>query len=115
MAQADWSIAIGFLVYFIALIIAVIYYVSYRKFSLVLYVASISTLIFSIFYAIDVFDFSRHLILLTLVISTAVFFGLGKYFKNITYSRDDHLGISQAKSEPKNKSVNENNNQNNGE
>lgn len=98
---ADWSIAIGFLVYFIALIIAVIYYVSYRKFSLVLYVASISTLIFSIFYAIDVFDFSRHLIMLTLVISTAVFFMLGKYFKNVNYETQSHLGIEQAKKEKK--------------
>lgn len=103
MASADWSIAVGFLVYFIALIVAVIYYVSYRKFSLVLYVASISTLIFSIFYAIDVFDFSRHLIMLTLIISTAVFFMLGKYFKNITYESQSHLGIEQAKSNSKGK------------
>ena len=103
MAQADWSIAVGFLVYFIALIIAVIYYVSYRRFSLVLYVASISTLIFSIFYAIDVFDFSRHLILLTLVASTAVFFALGKYFKDISYEKEEHLGIKQAKEAKKKK------------
>lgn len=84
---ADWSIAIGFFVYFIAIILAIIFYVLYRKFSLVVYTASISTLIFSIFYAIDVFDFSRNLIMLTLIISTVAFFALGKYFQGITYSR----------------------------
>lgn len=98
MASADWSIAVGFLVYFIALIVAIIYYVSFRKFSLVLYVASISTFIFSIFYAMDVFEFNRHMILLTLVISTVVFYGLGKYFKNVTYSREEHVSLEQSDS-----------------
>ena len=98
---ADWSIAIGFLVYFIALIVAIIYYVSYRKFSIVLYVASISTLVFSIFYTIDVYDFNRHFILITLVISTIAFYILGQYFKNISYTREEHLSIDQKNNSKK--------------
>ncbi|MCH8519590.1 MAG: hypothetical protein LAT82_02445 [Nanoarchaeota archaeon] len=86
---AEWSIAVGFLVYFIAIIFAIVFYVIYRKFSLILYTASISTLIFSIFYAIDVFDFSRNLIMLTLVISTIAFFALGKYFQGVTYTKEN--------------------------
>ncbi|MFP4401755.1 MAG: hypothetical protein ACLFPL_00845 [Candidatus Nanoarchaeia archaeon] len=81
------SIALGFFVYFVALIVAIIFYVLYRKYSLVVYVASISTLIFSIFYTIDVYNFNRDLILLTLVFSTVAFFVLGRYFKGIEYKR----------------------------
>lgn len=85
---ADWSIGVGVLVYFIALIIAIILYILYRKYSLVVYIASISTLIFSIFYTIDVYSFSRNLILLTLIIATVAFFALGWYFKGIEYKRN---------------------------
>ena len=84
---AEWSIAVGFLVYFIAIIVAVIWFILYRKLSIIIYTASITTLIFSIFYMIDVFDFNRHLVLLTLTISTIVFFVLGRYFKNVTYKQ----------------------------
>ena len=84
---ATWSIGVGILVYFITVIVAIIWFVLYRKLSIVIYSASIATLIFSIFYMIDVFDFNRHLVLLTLALSTIVFFILGKYFKNITYEK----------------------------
>ena len=96
METADWSIAIGVLVYTLALVVAVLYYATFRKLSLVLYVASVSTLIFSICYMIDVFDFSRHLIMITLTLSTVIFFALGKYFKGITYTSKSHLGLEQA-------------------
>lgn len=84
---ATWSIGVGIFIYFIATIVAIVWFVLYRKLSIILYTASITTLIFSIFYMIDVFDFNRHLVLLTLVLSTIIFFILGKYFKNITYER----------------------------
>ena len=85
---ATWSIGVGFLVYFIAVIVSIIWFVLYRKLSIVMYTISITTLIFSIFYMIDVFDFNRHLVLLTLVLSTIIFYVLGKYFKNITYEKN---------------------------
>lgn len=84
---AEWSIAVGFLIYFIAVIVCIIWFVLYRKLSVIIYTISITTLIFSIFYMIDIFNFNRHLVLLTLSLSTIIFYILGKYFKNISYEK----------------------------
>ena len=83
MASADWSIAVGFLVFVIAIIIATIYYIKRKKFSDVLYVASIATYIFSVFYTWDVFELNKNWVLAILVVSTLIMFWLGNYFKKL--------------------------------
>lgn len=83
MASADWSIPLGVLIFIIAIIIATIYYIRYKKFSHVLYVVSIATYTFSVFYTLDVFELNRNWILGILVFSTLLMFWLANYFKKI--------------------------------
>ena len=80
---ADWSIAIGFFVYLIGIIFALYYYFKYGKISLVAFVASISTYIFSVFYAWDIFELNKNYIMIMLLVSTGLMFYLGKYFSKL--------------------------------
>jgi len=81
MAEAQWSIAIGILIFIVALVFAAIYYYKYKKLSLVIFIASISTYIFSVFYTWDViFELNKNGILIMLLISTILMVFLGKYF-----------------------------------
>jgi len=82
MAEGTWSIALGFLIFFIAIIFAVVLFVVYRKISLVFFISAIATYIFSVFYAWDVFEFTREFVLLILIFSTILMVLLGKYFSN---------------------------------
>lgn len=78
---ADWSIAVGVLVFLVAIVIASIYYFRYKKVYLILFIASISTYVFSVFYMLDVFEFTdKNIVLLVLGISTILMFFVGKYF-----------------------------------
>ncbi len=83
MAGADWSIAVGILVYIVAIVIATIYYIRYKKLSIVSFVASVSTYIFAVFYTWDVFELNKNWILGILVISTIIMMFLGKYFSKV--------------------------------
>ena len=83
MAQADWSIAVGIMVFLVAIIIAAIYYLRYKKVFIVIYSASIATYVFAVFYTWDVFDLNKNLVLLMLAISTIIMMFLGKYFSKI--------------------------------
>lgn len=83
--NADWSIAVGVLVYLIAIIIAVIYYLRYKKFSIVVFVASISTYVFAVFYTWDVFDLNKNWVLMILLISSIIMMILGKYFSSFKF------------------------------
>lgn len=81
MGYADWSIAVGVLVFIIAIIVASIYYFRYKKIFLISFIASISIFVFSVFYMIDVFDFTdKNIILAILAISTIIMFLVGRYF-----------------------------------
>lgn len=82
MAQADWSIAVGVFVFIIALVAAIIFYLRYKKISLIVFVASIATYVFSVFYTWDVFDPHRNIILIMLAFSAVLMMALAKYFKN---------------------------------
>jgi hypothetical protein len=80
MANADWSIAVGIFTFIIALVFAVIYFIRYRKISLILFVASIATYIFAVFYTWDVFEPNQNTILAMLAVSAVIMLLLAKYF-----------------------------------
>lgn len=83
MAGADWSIPVGILIYLIALIFAIYYYYKYKKIFLIVFITSIATYGFSVFYAWDVFDLNKNYVLVILVISTILMIFLGKYFSKM--------------------------------
>lgn len=82
MAGADWSIAVGVLVYLVAIIAAALYYYRYSKIYLIFHIAAISTYVFAVFYTWDVFELHKNYILLILIVSTILMILLGKYFGN---------------------------------
>lgn len=80
---ADWSIALGVLVYIVAIVFAVYYYLKYKKLFLIAFIASVATYIFSVFYIWDVFELNKNLVLLLLIISVGVMFYIGHYFSKL--------------------------------
>lgn len=81
--EADWSIAVGILTFIVAICVAIFYYQRYKKSFLVVFIASIATYVFSVFYAWDVYDPNKNWVLFILVVSTILMMALGKYFSNI--------------------------------
>lgn len=77
---ADWSIIIGVLVFIIAIIFAIISYVKHKKIYQILYILSVSTYIFAIFYTWDIFELTKNLVLIMLLISTILMLSVAKYF-----------------------------------
>ena len=59
VGSADWSIAVGVLVFIVAIIFAAYYFLRYRKIFTVVFIASVATYIFAVFYTWDVFDLSE--------------------------------------------------------
>ena len=90
MASADWSIAIGILVFIVAIIFAAIYFFKYKKVYLVVFISSIATYIFAVFYTWDVFELNKNWILGMLVISTLVMWFLGSYFSKFKLSKSGY-------------------------
>jgi hypothetical protein len=82
--SADWSIGVGVLIFIIAICFAVYFYLKYKKMYQTVFIASISTYIFAVFYAMDVFELSKNGVLGLLVISTILMMGVGKYFGNVS-------------------------------
>ena len=88
MSSADWSIGVGVLIFIISICFAIYFYLKYKKVSQVVFIASISTYIFAVFYAMDVFELSKNWILGVLVVSTILMMSVGKYFsKNVSSNR----------------------------
>ncbi len=71
---------IGYGVFWIGLIASIVLYIIKKKVYPIMYLISIALYIFTIGFIIDVFNFSRNLILITLAISAIVFIFLGYYF-----------------------------------
>lgn len=88
VGQADWSIAVGILVFIIALVIAIIYYVRYKKVYLIAFVASVATYVFAVFYTWDVFELHKNWILIILATSSFLMLFLGKYFSKFELKKD---------------------------
>ncbi len=79
MAGADWSLVVGILEFIVALIISVVIYAVKRKFYLIMYLISAAVYIFTICFAIDVFDLSKNWILLLLALSSVLMMLIGWY------------------------------------
>lgn len=95
--EADWSLALGVLIFIVASIVAIIYYLRYKKLFLVLFVAAVATYLFSVFYIWDVFELNKNLVLLLLIISVGIMFFLGKYFSKITLKKIKHTSLKEKK------------------
>jgi len=99
MAGAEWSIAVGILVYILAIIFGAIYYFRYKKVFLLFFIASIATYIFAVMYTWDVFlnlNSDRNWVLLILLVSTILMFFIGNYFKNLKLKpANQHSGLKQ--------------------
>ncbi len=94
---ADWSIAVGILVFIVAVVIAAIYYWRFKKIFIVVLTASIATYIFAVFYTWDVFELKKNSVLAMLVVSTIVMIFLGKYFSKIQLKNDKpHTSLKES-------------------
>lgn len=89
--SADWSIGVGVLIFIIAICFAVYFYLKYKKVNQIVFIASISTYIFAVFYAMDVFELSKNGVLGLLVLSTVLMMGVGKYFSKPQNSKTKKL------------------------
>lgn len=74
-----WYPILGYGVFWIGLITAIILFALKRKWYPIGYLISVSLYIFTVGYVIDVFNFSNNLILLSLAFSAIVMIGLGLY------------------------------------
>ena len=72
-----WYPAVGYSVFWIALVVAIILYVMKRKWYPIAYLISISLYGFAVAFVIDVFDLTRAWTLLTLAISSVLMIFLG--------------------------------------
>lgn len=88
MAGAEWSIALGVVIYLIAIIAAAVYYYRFKKIYLIFHITALATYIFSVFYTWDVFDLGNNQVLGLLFLSTIVMIFLGRYFKNFDIKVD---------------------------
>lgn len=80
MGYAYWLAPFGWGMFFVGLIISIIIFAIKRKFYPVMYLVSVATYIFTVGFAIDIFELSKEGILLTLAFSALVFILLGFYF-----------------------------------
>ena len=74
-----WYPFLGYSVFWLALVTAIILYAMKREWYPIMYLISVALYIFTVGFVIDVFDFGRNGILLVLAFSAAVMIGLGIY------------------------------------
>jgi hypothetical protein len=106
MATADWSLAWGVLISVIATVASVLYYLRYKKWFLVSYIASISMFIFSIFYTWDILELKGIAVIVLLLLSTIIMIFLGKHFSGITLEEDKPQTSLPEKPKEKKKNIN---------
>jgi hypothetical protein len=78
-----WSSGIGWLVFIVGAIAGLFIFNRYRKLYPLFYLISLCIYIFTIAFAIDVFNLGRSIILLLLALSAVVFLALGFYLSRI--------------------------------
>jgi hypothetical protein len=78
-----WYPFLGWSVFIVGLIVAIIMFSNMKRLYPVMYVASIALYIFTAGFFMDVYDLSKGGILLVLVISAIIFMLLGWYFSRI--------------------------------
>lgn len=74
-----WYPILGYGVFWLGLITAIILYAIKRKWNPIMYLVSVCLYIFTVGFVIDVFHFSKNKILLILAFSAIVMIGLGFY------------------------------------
>lgn len=74
---------IGWVVFWVSLILAIWLYVKYKKFSYLFYLISISLYVFTAGFMIDIYQFTKFGILGTLVVSAILFMILGWYLSQV--------------------------------
>ncbi len=77
-----WYPLLGYGIFWIGLIASIVIYASMRKWYPMMYLISVCLYLFTVAYVIDVFDFAREGILLTLAFSAIVMIGLGMYLSS---------------------------------
>jgi hypothetical protein len=88
MGYADWSLAWGVLISVIAIVASVLYYLRYKKWFLISYIASISMFIFSVFYTWDILELKGISVIGILLASTIGMIFLGKHFSELSIEED---------------------------
>ena len=74
-----WYPYLGYGIFWIGLVVAIILYAMKRKWNPIMYLISVCLYIFTVGFVIDAFDLSKNGILLTLAFSALVMIGLGFY------------------------------------
>ncbi|MFT4311844.1 MAG: hypothetical protein ACMXYF_01305 [Candidatus Woesearchaeota archaeon] len=77
--MVGWSLAVGWLVFLITIVVSIILVTTMRKWYPVLYVVSVSLYLFTMSFIIDAFSLGRNGILSILGISAVIMMGLGLY------------------------------------
>jgi len=90
MAYGEWYPFLGWSVFIISLIIAIIIYARVKKFYPIFYLIAISLYVFTAGFYIDVYDLTKGGILMVLVVSAVLFMLAGWYFSKIFHS--DNVG-----------------------
>ncbi|MBI2673284.1 hypothetical protein HYX19_03420 [Candidatus Woesearchaeota archaeon] len=91
-----WYPFLGFGVFWLGLIAAIIIYIKKRKFYPLIYLISVALYIFTVGFVIDVFNFSRNSILLTLAFSAALFIFAGIFISKKASIQVKKAGIQRV-------------------
>ena len=83
MAYGEWYPFLGWSVFIISFIVALIMYSHMKKFYSIFYMISISLYIFTAGFFIDVYDLAKGGVLSVLVLSAVLFMFAGWYFSKI--------------------------------
>ncbi|MBS3099543.1 hypothetical protein J4462_04985 [Candidatus Pacearchaeota archaeon] len=78
-----WYPFLGWSVFIVSLIIAIVIFAKHKKFYPIFYLISIALYVFTAGFYIDVYDLSKGGILIVLVISAILFMLIGWYFSKI--------------------------------
>ncbi len=82
-----WYPMVGYAVFWLGLLASIIIYLVKSKWYPILYLISVSSYIFTVCFVIDVFDFSKNAILLTLAFSALVMIGMGFYLSKKKFAK----------------------------
>jgi hypothetical protein len=88
---------LGWFIFWISLIVAIVLFAVYKKPSNVFYLSSVSLYVFTAGFVIDVFKFERFGILAVLVLSAIVFMGLGYYLSHVLGNDNGNEKVSSRR------------------
>jgi hypothetical protein len=83
MSVYHWYPALGWFTFFVTFVVGIILYANFKKFYNIFYLISVALYVFTAGFMIDVFDFSKLGILLTLSASALIFMLLGYYLSTV--------------------------------